>query len=198
MSLSKAQILSFASFLALDLENATTLSDYFDDVVEAWAMSNNPPFWVAALVELTADTCTYDFESDMCRLLFSFFDDAPLLLCSEQSLKGYDNDWSAATGTPVAITTDFLNSKYRLYPCPDATSGSTGGLSQPWGEDYPDDILAILYADSRSSAIEELFAIPLALSALSREFTYHSLQEDISFSEVCSEISNLFMGLLGY
>lgn len=196
MSLSKAQILSYCSYLALDLEDDTTISAYFDDVVNRLAFTKKPPFQKAALVELTAATATYNYETDMHRALFMEHVDIELFPTSESSLNAYGRDWRTDSGVPKAFITEQLTRQYTLWPNPDATSGTTVGLTEPYGEDYPDDILFLLYADARATAIAEIYELPLSLLILSREFSYDNQHQDIEFADICSQAANVFMQIL--
>jgi hypothetical protein len=196
MSVSKANILSFASFLGLDLEDDTTIAEMYDDVVNHWAFLPIPPFQKATLVSLTLGTSIYDFEADMVRELWAVFEDSELLFCSEDSLEAYESTWRDDTGDPEALTSEQLTNQYRVYPIPVANSGAAG--AEPYGEDYPDDILFLLYADKRVASIAEIYEIPIALKVLAREFMYDSQHQDLGFSEACSQIGQIFLSLLGY
>lgn len=196
MSVSKAQILNFCSFLALDLENDTTISDYFDDIINRWSLIPDPPFQKATLVELSSGTGVYDYEADMLTPVYLVYIDKEIFPSSEHSLGAYSRDWRTESGIPKAYVTEELTRQYLLWPIPNANSGSTGGLSEPYGEDYPDDILFLLYSDDRSTAIQEIYQIPIALQTLSREFAYSSLQQDTDFSTVCNQVADFFMQIL--
>ena len=196
MSFSKANVLTLCGKLCLELENDTTISQYFDDTVERFALLPAPVFTKHALVTLTAGTETYDFESDMLRLLHAIFDDASLFMTDEDALEAYSTTWRSASGTPLAVTQDWLARQYTLYPNPDANSGVAG--AEPLGEDYPDDILWIIYAQDRASAIQEYYALPLAILTLAREFSYATLHYDPEFAEQCNQLGQLMLALLGH
>lgn len=196
MSFSKAQILTLAGKLCLELENDTSIAQYFDDTVERFALLPKPVFATNALVTLTAATATYSFASDMLRLLHAVFDDASILMTNEDGLDAYSSTWRTASGTPLAVTQDWLARQYTLYPNPDATSTAAG--AEPLGEDYPDDILWISYAQDRASSIQDYYAIPLAILTIAREFSFSSIHEDDEFASECLRLGNLLLALMGH
>jgi hypothetical protein len=198
MSFSKAQILTLCSSLALDLENDTALSTFFDDTVERLALLDKPPFTTWKLIDLVSGTASYSFESDMLALLHAVMDDSSIFPATEEELNGYSNSWQADTGTPIAYLVEYLNRKYTLYPEPDFNSGVTGAEVEPLGEDYPDDPLWILYAQDRAASIEAVHAFPVAFLTLAREFSHESLHTDEEFAFLCETIGQLLLTILGH
>ena len=200
MSLTKAQTLTLASDLAYDLEDDTTISVYFDDVVEYLALTDLPPFIKYAFVEITATTVEYDFESDMLKLLYAFLDDNQMFLTSENALDAYDSDWrevGSTPNTPSAIYQDWLSRQYAIYPYPNVSSGAAAGADE-LGDDYPVGWLLIFYSEDRASAIQEYYGLPISLLANAREFSHSVLHRDLEFSKACNEVGNLIFKLLGH
>jgi hypothetical protein len=199
MSFSKAQILTLCGTLARDLEASDTIDDFFDDVIYSLFDYSPPIFLEDELVSLTDGTATYDFETNMLRLLYAIMEDASLLMTDDNSLQGYSNEWRAAEGTPVAISIDDLQHQYTLYPTPDFDSGVlVPAHGEPLGEDYPDDQLYILFKEYRNSSIQDYYALPIALSTLSREFTFSSLHVDVEFASLCDTLFQVMIKLLGH
>jgi hypothetical protein len=196
MSFSKANVLTLCGKLCLELENDTTISQYFNDTVERLALLPAPVFTKHALVSLITATATYDFKSDMLKLLHAIFDDASLFLTNEDGLEAYSTTWRSASGTPLAVTQDWLARQYTLYPNPDATSVESG--AEPLGEGYPGDTLWIIYAHDRASSIQEYYALPLAILTLAREFSYSTLHYEPEFADQCSQLGQLILSLMGH
>lgn len=199
MSLSKANILTLASGLALDLETDATLSTFFDDVVEQLSLIDNPPFTDGALVELTSGTATYDFESTMLKLIFAIMEDSSLSMTHEEGLEAYSKTWRSDTGTPFAVTQDWLSRQYTLYPNPNFNSTPlAGGATEPLGEDYPDDNLWIVFAEDRSTSIQDYYGLVIALLALAREFSQSSDHIDLELAASANQLGSFIMLLLGH
>jgi hypothetical protein len=194
---SKANIITLTGVLGSGLQNATTLSQFFDDVVESIGLSPFPIFHSSALVELSDGTGTYDFESDMLRLIHAIMEDASISIVTEPELDLYSSSWRTTEGTPIALTQDDLNRQYTLYPIPDFDSEALGGgEAEPYGEDYPEDQLVVIYTENKSANFQEYYALPLAFESLSREFAYPSDHQDTEFAESCAILSQFLHSIL--
>jgi len=197
--MTRDEIKTLAADLTIISADTDTLPRFVDDVFNESAFSNNPPFLKAAIKSLTAGTATYDFETDMLRLISAFYDDELLSEVTVDQLNAYSTTWPADSGSPVAITQDEEDSRtYTVYPNPSSTSDPvipTHG--EPYGEDYADNSLVIVYADNRESSILSIFSIPFALEALAREFSYPSSHVDLDFAATCRTISQLLGALIG-
>jgi len=197
--MTRDEIITLANELTIPSPDADTFDTYINDIFRVLAMRSVPPFLTAFIKALTSGTATYDFETDMLRVVYAIMYDELLSPSSEQALDAYNDEWQSDTGTPVAITQDEITARtYLLYPEPDFTSDPlipTHG--EPFGEDFPDDSLVLLYADDRESNIPTIFALPVAFDALSREFSYPSDHTDEDFAKLCQNVAQLFYRLTG-
>lgn len=197
--MTRDEIITLAGQLAQSLQDADTLDIFTNDVFHELAFLPSPPLLRAILKVITSGTAVYDFESDMLRIIYAIMYDELLSPVSEQALDAYNDTWQSDSNTPTQITQDAMTARtYRLYPEPDTTSSAVIPIhGQPWGEDYPDDILALVYADDRESGILDLYSLPIAFDSLRREFDYPSDHRDKNFAETCGAVSDLFYRLLG-
>lgn len=199
MSYSKANILTLVGTLALSLQDSTSSTNFFDVVVERWAEMEMPAFFAQALVELSDGTATYSFAAACLALFHAIMEDASITEAHDEDLDSYSTTWRTDEGTPFAFTQDFLARQYTLYPTPNFNSTAlAGGATQPLGEDYPEDNLWLIYCERRESAIQDYYAIPLALSIMALEFSHSSDHQDLELSLACSQLAALFLALLGH
>ena len=195
MSLTKAQLLTFAGTLCNDLDDSTTISVYFNDVIYKLGQIERPPFVEWAQQKITSGTATYNYQSDEIRPLHTIMEEKEIFESSEDDLEAYDFEWRTATGVPFAYTEDIITARtYKLVPKPDFTSGTAGSN---WGSTYPDDILALIYAQDRTSDIEDYFVLPIAFDILNAEFTYPSPHQDLTYATRCAEIAEMLYKLAG-
>ena len=197
--MTRDEIIALAGELAQSLQDADTLDTFINDVFHELAFLPEPPLLKALLKQITSGVATYSFESDMLRSIYAIMFDELLSPVTEQALDAYNDTWQSDSGTPTQLTQDALTARtYRLYPNPDTSSDAVIPIhGQPWGEDYPDGILALIYADDREANILDLYSLPLALDALGREFAYPSDHKDIAFADTCKSVAQLFYRLLG-
>lgn len=197
--MTRNEIKSLAADLTIIPADADTLPRFVDDVFNEQAFSSSPQLLKATLKALTAGTATYAYETDMLRLLFAFYDDEFLSNVTVADLDAYATTWPTDSGDPKAITIDELDARnYTVYPNPSSTSDPSIPIhGEPLGEDFADNSLTLIYADNRSSAIPDIFALPLSLESLSREFAYPSSHSDLDYSAVCRTLAQLFSTLIG-
>ena len=181
MSVSKTNILDFVEWLSLDLEDDTSASNFFDDVIERLAFLEKPLFFKHDIENFSAGTSVYDFAADMLDLHWASLADSFLLPCSEDDLNAYASSWRADTGTPEAISSDRLTRQYRVYPTPSSIMA-----------------YQFMYIQDRSTGILEIYQIPIALKVLAQDFVYDSKHQDLDFSGICDQIGSLFLNLLGH
>lgn len=198
MSLSKADILALLRDLFHDLPDTDTIEVFYDEVVAAIGRSPRPLFIKADQQSLTAATATYAYKADMLRILHAFMDDTPLLMTTEDDLNAYSQAWSDDTGTPVAFAIDSVSHRtYKLFPIPDTTSGAyIPTEAQPFGVDYPDDILALIYTDSRVASIDDHYALYVVFAIAEKEFEYPSDHMDVDLAALCGQLAQLFYALI--
>jgi hypothetical protein len=195
MSLSKAQLTTFASTIAHAEHDTTTFSQFFDDVVEELGMLENPPFAERGFEAVVSGTSEYDFESSMIKPLYIFLDDTMLSPVSQGELEAYSKTWQTDDGTPIVYTLDNIDAhSYRIYPEPD-TSGSISGAD--WGSSFPDDALALIYSEDRQTDIEDYYALPITFDCLAREFSYPSDHQDIEYAKALNDLAKLLYMLAG-
>lgn len=196
--MSKANILTLASTIALDLENDTTISQFFDDLIETMAFLPKPLFTEYTIEEITSGTATYSYDqTDMLKVLHAFMSDTEIFMTDENGLEAYSSTWRSASGTPIALTQDWLQRQYTFYPNPNISTSGTGGAA-PLGVDYATNPVFIIYAKDRSSGFAEYYALPLALLALAREFSYDALQASPVLAQNCDKVGKLILKLLGH
>lgn len=195
MSLSKAQLTTFAGSIAKSQQDSTTFSQFFDDVMDELGRLDTAPFASVAFEAVVSGTATYSFESTMIRPLYIFLEDELLSPVTQQDLEAYSQTWSADTGTPIAYTVDEINARtYQLYPEPD-TSGSIAGAD--WASNYPSDALALIFTEDRSTDIEDYYALPITFDCLAREFSYLSDHYDIDYAKLCAQLAEILYQLAG-
>lgn len=197
--MTRDEIITFAGEIARSLQDADTLDVFTNDVFDDLATRSAPGMIEAKIKALTSGVATYDFEPDMIRIVYAIMEDALLSPETEPNLDAYAATWEADSGTPVAITQDHETARtYRLYPNPDFTSDPLIPIhGEPWGEDWPENSLALIYADNREDNIADIYAIPVAFDALAREFAYPSNHIDSAFSATCKALSQLFYRFIG-
>lgn len=194
----KADIITICETLAVDLQSDDTLSRFFDDTIEQLGFLPSPPFFETALVSLTSGTGTYDYESDALAIYYAIMDDTLISIVGEEDIEAYSKLWRTAIGTPIALTQDELKRQYTLYPEPDFNSGAlVPSHGEPYGEDYPDNQLFLIYSKNRTADFQEQFSIPLALLSLSKEFNTSSNHQDREFSENCKAFAAFILKMIG-
>jgi len=197
--MTRDEIITFAKDLAQSLQDDDTLDVFMDDVFDDISRLPFMPMLKAKIKALTSGTAEYDFEDDMLAIKHIIMDDELLSRTQERMLDMYSATWQVDTGTPTQYTIDEVSArKYLLYPIPNFNSDPlipTHG--EPYGEDFPDNSLVIIYADDREADIPSIMAIPLAFDALAREFDYPSDHIDAAFVAGCIGISQLFYRILG-
>ena len=194
MSLSKAQLTTFASTICHADHDTTTFSVFFDDVIEELGRLPDPVFVSIAAEAIVAAQAEYSFETTMLRPIAIFLGDTLLPETSEQALEAYSATWQTDTGDPVAFTLDKINArKYRVYPIPEANGvGSTN-----WAAGYSLVGLSLIFVEDRATGIEDYYALPITFDCLAREFAYPSDHQDTAYAKVCSELAQLLYTLAG-
>jgi len=195
--MTRDEIKTLAVQLAKDLENADTLDIFINEVFDDVAKRINPPMLKAKIKALTSGTAEYTFETDMLYIHYLIMDDELLSPVNEKMLDAYSASWTTDTGTPTQYTTNLKTArKYTLYPIPDFNSDPLiPAHGEPFGEDYPDNSLVLIYSDDRESNIPSIFALPFAFDALAREFVYPSDHIDEAFGNTCYALSKLLHNL---
>ena len=73
--------------------------------------------------------------------------------------------------------------------------GGIGGAD--WAANYPDDALALIFSEDRSTDIEDYFVLPITFDCIAREFAYPSDHQDLAYAGVCAELAQLLYALAG-
>jgi len=195
--MTRAELITLAGSLAKDLDNADTIDVFINEVFRDNAFKPEPLMAEAAIKALTATTAEYSYESDMLRIIYAIMEDILLSPVSEQSLDAYSTTWNTDTSKPNMITEDDVDArKYLLYPIPDTTSSALiPAHGEPYGEDFPDDSLVLIYSDDRETDISPIYSLPFAFDSLYREFIYPSDHTDESFANTCFLLSRLLYQL---
>jgi len=194
----------------MSTSNSTTLAQYYTDVINKLGQLKAPPFIERGFQQVVSGTATYDNNSiqdgagntlgTCLRILHLFYDDTMLIEDSSIALESYSEDWEADTGTPALYTSDDITQdsadRYiQLYPEPDATGDSIAAVG--WGSTFPDNDLAYLFSELRTTDIEDYFALPIIFDLLSLEFSYPSDHQDLLYAEACRLIAQLFYRMAG-
>lgn len=195
MSLSKAQLTTFASTIAHAEHDTTTFSQFFNDVIDELGRLPDPVFADYAFEAIVSGTAEYSFETAMLRPIAIFLGDNLLPETGEKELEAYSATQLSDTGTPVTFTLENVDArKYRVYPIPDG-NGSIAGAD--WAANYPSAALALIFVEDRSTDIEDYYALPITFDCISREFSYLSDHQDIEYAKVCNSLAKLMYLLAG-
>lgn len=194
MSLSKAQLTTFASTICHADHDTTTFSQFFNDVIDELGKLPSPVFAEYAFEAVVSGTAEYSFETAMLKPIAIFFGDTLIPEVSEQALEAYSATQQSDTGDPVAFTLENVDArKYRLYPIPDAN----GTASTNWAAGFAAAALALIFVEDRATDIEDYHALPITFDCLAREFAYPSDHQDIAYAKVCAELAQLLYVLAG-
>lgn len=181
--MTRAELKTFAAKLTALASNATSLDTFVDDVFNELQIRDDAQMVKNLSKLVTAGTATYAYESDMLRIVEALYDDELLSETLKEAISAYDVGWIDNSGTPVAITQDETDARnYTLFPKPDTTETK----------------LHLIYADDRSTDILDIFALPISLDALRREFAYPSAHADLEAAKNYDNLAKLFYALLGY
>ena len=205
----RATLLTVAGSICLDLDDSTTLAQFYDDAIDELGKLPNPPFIERGFQKVVSGTATYDHNaiedgagntlSTLLRPLYIFYDDTLMYPESETSLQSYSEDWEADSGTPVAYTSDDVDASatdrlIQLYPKPDATGDAIAAVG--WGSTFPDNDLTYFFSEGRETDIEDYYALPLIFDILSREFAYPSDHQDLEYSAICRLLADFLYKLV--
>lgn len=190
----QTELETFAGTLCYDLDAATNLTQFVNDVIDELGKKSNPPFVSQAFEKVTATVATYSYETLMIRPVAIFYNDQQLSEASDADLQAYTEGWADDTGTPHSFTESNITARtYKLYPIPDTTGATPSG----WDNTFVVNNISIFYSEDRSTDIESYYLLPIAFDALFREFSYPSDHNDQAFASVCSEIAAVLYRLAG-
>jgi hypothetical protein len=198
--MNRADIKTLAESLTTITTDSDTLGQFITDVFDENGFRSNPQMVKASLESVVSGTATYSFDSDVYKLIRVFFGSEMLSFTSANGLDAYSTTWGADSGLPKAITQDELTVRtYTLYPNPNVNSDPVIPVhGEPYGEDYPANNLTLIYSENRQDNIMDIYALPIAVEALSREFAYPSNHTDLEYSDTCKKLAELFNQLIGF
>ena len=198
--MTKNEVLTLVQDIARDQAEDDTISKYYDEAIAELGKMPDPVLVERALFTVTAGTQTYPYPAAAVELLYLFRDTDPLLKTATFGLEQRSKAWRNASGTPVAYRTDRETADtFILYPIPDTTSTALGiGATEPFGDDFPDDMGAAIYSDSRETDISDMIGLYVAFRVLYKEFHRPSNHQDIEWAMLHKAIANAFfyMGVL--
>ena len=195
MSLTKAQVTTFASTICHAELDTTTFSQFFNDVIDELGKLSKPVFAEQGFEAIVSGTSEYSYETAMLDFIALFFGDTLIPEESQKSLEAYSQTWQSDTGDPVAFTRDGIDArKYRVYPEPDANGSITGAN---WAASFPAAALALIYVEDRSTDIEDYYALGIAFDCLAREFSYPSDHQDTDYAKALRQLSKVLYLLAG-
>ena len=195
--MTKAEILTLCTSLSLDLEDDSTISTFFDDVIDDLAQLTMPPFVSGSFIEIAENVDEYAFPSTCLRLLHLIMTDKSITECSEDDISAYSTLWRGDLDTPLAFTQESLSREFRLYPTPDNDSTALApGATDQLGADFVAGWIYAFYAEDRSTEMPDYLSIPVALLSLSKAFSMYSNFQDSEFADQCDQLARLFLTIL--
>ena len=198
--MTKNEVLTLIQDIARDQAEDDTISKYYDEAIVELGKMQDPVLVERALFTVTAGTATYDYPAAAIELLYVFRDTDPLLKTTKFALESRSKAWRGDSGTPVAYKTSHEDGDtFRLYPNPDTTSTALGiGATEPFGDDFPANMGAVIYSDSRETGISDMIGLYVAFRVLYKEFHRPSNHQDIEWAMLHKAIANVFfhMGVL--
>jgi len=185
MTMTRANIVTFADTFAHDTGTDMTLEDSFDDILDRFARSS-APFVDTETFTPTDGTAEYSYPTTAITILAIFHGATHLVVASSSELEAYDEDWraTAATGgTPIAyIFYEGDSRAVRLFPTPDTTEVDND---------------TFLFGENRTTDIPEWLALPIAFEMLAEEFAYPSGHQDKEMSEACLGMAGFLKAFTG-
>jgi hypothetical protein len=198
--MTKNEIKTLIQDIARDQAEDDTIDDYYDEAVIELAQLLDPPIVEAELLAVTAGTATYEYPANAVELLQVFIGTNPILRTDKSSLESHSKSWRGDSGTSIAFKTDHEDEgKFRLYPNPDTTSTALGiGATEPLGDDFPANMGAVIYSDSRETGISDMLGLYITFRVLYKEFARPSNHQDMEWALLHKKIAQLFfyMGVM--
>ena len=198
--MTKNDILDLIQDIARDEADTDAISAYYDEIVEELGKLPDPPMVERDLLTVTSGTATYDYPAAAVELLYYFQHAYQLPHITEETLEAYEITWRDDSGAPRAWKTNEENAReFRLYPNPNITSTALGvGATEPFGEDFPTNMGALIYSDTRESDISDMVGLYITFRVLHKEFVRPSNHQDVAWAMLHQEISDVFyhMGVM--
>lgn len=194
--MSKTNVLSLVSRLGLGLADEIQTLKYYDDAT--YDIANREIICNIQAITVTAGDATYDFPTEMGQLYAVFFGDRMLTEVMLREMEQRSPQWRDEVGYPYGfVLSDETARTVRLVPTPKnvVTDAFVFTHGAPWGEDFPNDALAMLGTERRDE-MPSWMDLFLALGILAREFDRESDHRDPLFAGACLALSNLISAFL--
>lgn len=177
--MSKSEVLTLVSDLALGADNSTETSIIYDEVVRELGFLE--VLTGTETISTASGTATYQVANDNVQSLEYHSSQGVLTQAEGTGLASvFGASWRNRTGTPLAVTTDMESREvFRLVPIPDFA-----------------DNLTIIRTEFRQD-VPEWMEIAIAFEVLSREFSRESDHQDMVFAETCRAFAGILFNMLG-
>ena len=200
--MTKNEVLTLVQDVARDQAEDDTISKYYDEAIVELGKMPEPVLVERALFEVSDGVSVYDYPTAAVELLHVFQGTNPLFKTTKAALESRSKAWRGDSGTPVAYRTDFDDAEtFLLYPNPATDSTALAlGATEPFGADFPANMGAAIYSDSRETGISDMIGLYVAFRVLYKEFHRPSDHQDIEWAMLHKAIANVFfyMGVLRY
>lgn len=194
MTMTKAEILLLTQDMARGQANDDTIDVFFDEVLYNLAKSANPLLTNAELVDLTSGTAVYALPPTAIRIRHAFFENKKLFRAKRDQAEAYSSTWRSGSGDPQAFLTDEETARnFRLYPTPSVSTVWDDFFIDPLGDDYPDNIVALIFNESRTDVIYDWLVYYIVFEILYREFVRPSDHQDIEWAGLCNKLASFFL-----
>ncbi len=192
--MTKNEITALVQDISRDLADASSISAYYDEIIEELGKREDPPIVERGLEIFASGTSSYTYPTTAIEILYAFHASYHLTHITQETLEAYNKDWRSDSGIPKAWKTEKENARtFRLYPNPNVTSSSLAvGATEPFGEHFPANSGALIYSDSRESSISDMIGLYVAFRVLYKEFVRPSDHQDVAWAMLHKQISDMF------
>jgi len=194
--MAKVDVTTLVSTLANGASDATTVSDYYDDIVEEIGRGMLPGILSitdASFVQAVVDTRTYTLPTDAIRPLMVMYDDTQLGDDMAAQAADVDAQWRSSRGQPIAfVRTDETVRTIALVPTPDHTGDDPTGLTPFDTSGFPAGNLTFIYTD-RGPDFQADEELGIALFIMSREFRRDSDHCDGELADMAAKLGDLLL-----
>jgi hypothetical protein len=195
--MTKAEITTLVNDISRNLADASSISEYYDETIEELAKIPDPPIVAIEAVTITSGTSEYDYPTNAIELLHVFHGAYQLTKTTNRILETYNKTWRDDAGVPKAWKIDHETSrKFQLYPIPNVTSSAfIPPALEPFGEDFPTNMGAVIYSDQRETDISDMLGIYIAFRILYKEFMRPSGHQDSEWAMLHKKVADMFFQL---
>ena len=193
--MSKASTLALVQTFCGNAADVALIDGYYTDIVRDLGIKQ----WLttATLVPASSGTNEYTLPSTCLAVIDAIYSDAVLDFVSLGELESVNSGWRAATGTPIAFTTeDEPAQTLRLYPTPTSTSGPfIFSHGAPFGLDYPANTICFIHTELRVD-VPVWLELPIALRICQIEFVRESNHRDPVFARYCGRLADMLFAMV--